>query len=80
MDFGWLQGAGSLVGGLGQVYGAYSQNKQYDKMNKMYEEDRNRAIKKDDSTQLALDTAIEDVYGNTDTKKKNSSLSFNLGV
>lgn len=80
MDFGWLQGAGSLVGGLGQVYGAYSQNKQYDKMNKMYEEDRNRAIKKEDATQLNLDTALESVYGPDTKKKKDNPLSFDLGV
>lgn len=95
MAFEWLQGAGTLIGGLGQVYGAYNQNKQsakqlemmnkqndivnkqYDKMNKLYEEDRNRSIKKEEQTQLNLDTAIENVYG---TKKKDNSLSFDLGV
>ncbi len=78
MAFEYLQGAGTLIGGLGTVYSAYNQNKQFDKMNKLYEQDRNRAIQKEDQTQLNLDTAIENVYG---TKKKtNNSLSFDLGV
>ena len=78
MDFSWLQGAGTLIGGLGTVYSAHNQNKQFDKMNKLYEEDRNRAIQKEDQTQLSLDTAIDNVYG---TKKKtNNSLSFDLGA
>lgn len=78
MAFEWLQGAGTLIGGLGTVYSAHNQNKQYDKMNNLYEADRNRAIKKEDQTQLNLDTAIENVYG---TKKKNNdSLSFDLGA
>lgn len=76
MAWEWLQGAGTLVGGLGQVYAAHSQDKQFDKMNKYYEEDRNRAIKKEDQTQLNLDNAIENVYG---TKKKDNT-SFDLGV
>ena len=45
MAFEWLQGAGTLIGGLGTVYSAHNQNKQYDKMNNLYEADRNRAIK-----------------------------------
>lgn len=80
MDISWLQGAGTLVGGLGQVYGAYNQNKQYDKMNKLYEQDRNRAIKKEDMAQLNLDTAINDVYGLDSKKKKENGLSFDLGM
>lgn len=78
MALEWLQGAGTLVGGLGQVYAAHNQNKQYDKMNKLYEEDRNRAIKKEDQTQLNLDTAVENVYGKK--KKDNNDLSFELGA
>lgn len=78
MDFGWLQGAGTLVGGLGTVYSAYNQNKQYDKMNDLYAADRNRAIQKEDQTQLNLDTAIENVYGTK--KKNNNTLSFDLGA
>ena len=77
MAFEWLQGAGTLIGGLGTVYSAYNQNKQYDKMNNLYEEDRLRATKKEDQTQANLDTAIDNVYG---TKKKDNNTSFDLGV
>lgn len=77
MDFGWLKGAGTLIGGLGTVYGAHNQNEQFKKMNKMYEEDRLRATKKEDQTQANLDTAIDNVYG---TKKKDNNTSFDLGV
>ena len=42
MDFGWLQGAGTLIGGLGTVYGAHNQNEQFKKMNKMHKDTHNK--------------------------------------
>lgn len=77
----WLGAAGKLVGGIGEAYGAITQSKTANKMFDLVKENQNREIAKENQTQNNLDTAVLDVYGTDDKKKKNSATpQFDLGV
>lgn len=59
----WLQGAGSLVGGLATIYAARESAKEVKNRNDLYEEERQRNIKKEDTAQMNLNAATSSVYG-----------------
>jgi len=56
-----LKGVGTLLGGLGQVYGLYSQAKVSDKINKlnlgMYTDEKKRRDNADKSLKLAFENS-----------------------
>jgi hypothetical protein len=79
----WMVGAGSLIGGLGQAYGAYYSAKAQEKANDLKEKEMatnnkiaQRNIDKENSAQFALDNSMSAVYG----VKKKDKAQFNLGV
>jgi hypothetical protein len=79
----WMVGAGTLIGGLGQAYGAYYSAKAQEKANdlkeKQYTLDKQvaqRNIDKENKAQFALDNAMSSVYN---TKKKEKA-QFTLGA
>lgn len=77
----WISAAGKLVGGIGQAYGAIAQSRTANKMFDLQKQNQNREIAKENQAQNNLDTAISNVYGSDDKKKKNSTMpQFDLGV
>lgn len=58
---GSLKGVGTLLGGMGQVYGAYSQSKAVDKINKLnlsiYNDNKKRRDAADKSLSLAYENS-----------------------
>lgn len=69
---------GSLVGGVGQAYGAVQQSKMANKMYDLQKSSLDREIGKENQAQANMDLAISNVYG--DDKKKKNQASFDLGV
>ncbi len=76
MDLDWMKGAGTLVAGIGTVYGAVKQAesmKDYNKIaNEKFQLDKkelNRQIGKEDAAQLNLDSAVSEVYRPKKKKK-----------
>lgn len=79
----WMVGAGSLIGGLGQAYGAYYSAKAQEKANDLKEKEMKtnnkiaqRNIDKENDAQFALDNSMSSVYG---SKKKEKAV-FDLGA
>ncbi len=77
----WMVGAGTLIGGFGQAYGAYYGAKTQNKANDLKEKEMatnnriaQRNIDKENTAQFALDNSMSSVYG----VKKKEKASFNL--
>ncbi len=68
---------GSVIGGVGQAYGAVQQSKMANKMYDLQKSSLDREIGKENQAQANMDLAISDVYG--DDKKKKKQASFDLG-
>lgn len=82
----WMQGAGTLIGGLSTAYGGIEMAKQNKKMNAMNEKifNQNEQYYKDskkikDKVQFNFDSAVSEVYGTDDEKDKSNAL-LSLGV
>lgn len=58
IDWDWVKGAGSLLGGVGSIYNAYSTNKNYEKMNDLYAQDRARNIARQEKAEDNISDGI----------------------
>ncbi len=63
VNWDWVKGAGSLLGGAGAIYNAYNTNKQYKIANNLYAEERQRQIDKENKAQKSLDDAVALSFG-----------------
>lgn len=58
VDWDWVKGAGTLLGGVGSIYNAYSTNKNTEKMNDLYAKNQARNITRQESAEDNLEDGI----------------------
>lgn len=65
-----LKGLGTVVGGLGTAYGAYTQNNMANKMFNLQKDAYDRSVSKENQSQMNLDNAVSSVYDPNNQKKQ----------